>query len=90
MKDLFASNGISMWEFVEATVYFLGTMLAFFLLKNKKLNWLKLAFFGIFVIYWIRTLISPKPLEVKLLATLFMLSIVVIKFLVARREKMVS
>lgn len=90
MKNLFASDGISMWEFVEATVYFLGAMLAFFLLKDKKLNWLKLAFFVMFVIYWVRALISPKPLEVKLLATLLMLSIVVIRFLVARRGKMVS
>lgn len=90
MNDLFSSNGISVTDFLDATVYFLGAMLGFFILRHKKRNWLKNALLIMFVVYWIMTLASPKPVEVKVLATLFMLSIVVIRFLVARREKIVS
>ncbi len=90
MKELFSSNGISVTDFVEATVYFIGAMLPFFFLRDKKRNWLKLALLIMFVVYWIMTLASPKPLEVKMLATLFMLSIVAIRFLVSRRRDSVS
>ncbi|MFY9555882.1 MAG: hypothetical protein WAV20_18810 [Blastocatellia bacterium] len=90
MKDLFSSDGISVGEFVEATVYFLGAMLAFFVVKDRKRNWLKYALLIMFVVYWLMTLASPKPLEVKMLATLFMVSTVVIAFLVSRRGNMVS
>jgi hypothetical protein len=90
MNDLFSSNGISVTNFVDATVYFLGAMLGFFALKDKKRNWLKHALLIMFVVYWIMTLASPKPLEVKMLATLFMVSIVAITFLVSKRRDRTS
>jgi hypothetical protein len=90
MNDLFSSNGISVTDFVDATVYFLGAMLGFFVLRDKKRNWLKHALLIMFVVYWIMTLASTKPLEVKMLATLFMVSIVAIRFLVSRRRDSAS
>ena len=86
MNDLFSSNGISVTDFLDAAVYFLGAMLGFFFLRDNKRNWLKHALQIMFVVYWIMTLASPKPLEVKMLSTLFMVSIVAITFLVSKRR----
>ena len=83
-------NGVPMLDFLESAVFFLGTMLSFLLLKDKRQRWLDITLLGAFVFHWVITVASNKSLEAKLLATLFMISVVVIRFLVTRKRRQIA
>lgn len=82
-------SGALVVDFVESAAFFLGTIVAFLFLKDKRQRWLDICFLGAFVFHWIVTLVSDKSLEAKLLATLFMISVAVIRFLVTRKRKQI-
>jgi hypothetical protein len=79
-------EGISILDFLGSAVFFLGTMLAFLLLKNRY-RWLDTTFLGAFVLHWIVVLLSNKQIEAKFLATLLMISVVVIRVLVTKKRR---
>jgi hypothetical protein len=87
MKDLFSGSGISLTDFLALSLYFLMTMTAFFALKEARHKWLNYLFLIAFVFHWFIIIVSGKPLETIIFATLLLASIAVIEILVTKKRR---
>lgn len=87
MKDLFSGSGISLTDFLSFSFYFLMTIIAFFALKEARRKWLNYLFIMAFVFHWFIIIMSGKPLETMIFATLLLTSIAVIEILVTKKRK---
>jgi hypothetical protein len=87
MENILLDNEISLWDFIQSTVYFLQTMLVFFGLKDKKYRWVNHLLLGVFTIHWVVVLIIHKPLATKIFTTLLMVSIIIVELVITRMRK---
>lgn len=87
MKEVFDSINVSVWQFASSSLYFLLTMIGFFLLKKKSQQWLNYAFLGSFALYWLITVAGHNTSEYKMLVSLLLVSTLIIEALVKKRRK---
>jgi hypothetical protein len=87
MQDLFSGSGIAAADFLALSLYFLMTMTAFFSLKEARHRLLNRLFLAAFVFYWLLIVLSVRPLETKVFATLLLGSVAVIELAVSKRRR---
>lgn len=87
--DSFSSEvGISAFDFIYHSAFYLATMLNFFALKEKRHRWLQHGSLLIFALQCLIFILFREGLNVKLFAGLMLISALVIQAIVTRRRKL--
>ena len=73
-----------------AILLFWNSMITFLYMKETKHRWIDLTALGVFFLHWIGVLIFNESLEIKLFVTVLVMSILVIRLLVARKRKSIG
>ncbi len=88
MESFFSQVGISPFDFIYLSAFYLAAMLNFFALKEKKHRWLKIGSLVVFVLQSLFFILFHDGLNVKLFAGLMLMSALIIQGVVARRRKL--
>ncbi|HEX8137718.1 MAG TPA: hypothetical protein VF544_09020 [Pyrinomonadaceae bacterium] len=88
MDSFFSEVGISAFDFIYLSAFYLATMLNFFALKERKHRWLKYGSLVVFVLQSLFFILFHNGLNVKLFAGLMLMSALIIQGIVARRRRL--
>jgi len=87
MDRVFTEPGISVLDFIYISALFLSTMLNLFASRNKKHSRLRYLSLLIFVLQWALIVLFREGLPVKLLATLMLMTILIVAVVLSRRRE---
>jgi hypothetical protein len=88
MDSFFSRVGISPFDFIYLSAFYLAAMFNFFALKEKKQRWLARGSLVIFALQCLIYILYHDGLNVKLFAGLMLVSALIIQGVVARRRRL--
>jgi hypothetical protein len=88
MDSLFSKVGISAFDFIYLSVFYLAAMFNFFALKEKKHRWLRTGSLVVFALQCLILILFRDGLNLKLFAGLMLMSALIIQGIVARRRRL--
>lgn len=80
-------NRTAVLELMLTVGLFLNSMIIFLFLKNKRYGWLDLSALITFVVYWLLLLVFGESFKGKVLASLYLLTIAIMRFVIARKRE---
>jgi len=88
MDSFFSKVGISAFDFIYLSAFYLAAMFNFFALKEKKQRWLARGSLVIFALQCLIYILFHDGLNLKLFAGLMLVSALTIQAIVTRRRRL--
>lgn len=82
-------NGITLLDFLWLSTLFVTTLLTYFQ-SGKKFSWGHNLLLGVQVGNWLLYMLFPKPMETRILATLLIISIIMVEGITQRKSRLAS
>lgn len=88
MDNFFSKVGISAFDFIYLSAFYLAAMLNFFALKEQKHRWLARGLLVIFALQCLIVILFRDGLNLKLFAGLMLISAFIVQAVVTRRRNL--
>lgn len=85
--DTMIAGGISVFDFLYVSAIFVNLVVSFFYRHTRAGNRLFYFWWAIFLIIWVRAIVSSSPLAAKIFISLLVFSAFVLQLAIARKKK---